>query len=192
MKSVLLTLSVLGVAMVAALPASFSFDGGADFNLNGTEQSYNFSGGSSGDLPDFGSLLPNLSSPNFGIPSLANFSLPSVIQNFGGAIPSPSNFNLSSIIPNYGGAIPWLSSLPSSIPNFAGAIPSLANFSLPSSIPNFAGAIPSLSNASLPSVIPSFSPSVVNFSVPVIVPSFGGSSIPFLGNGGQGGFPFFG
>ncbi|XP_035910565.1 ATP-dependent RNA helicase A-like [Anopheles stephensi] len=98
MKCILPLVSVLSVAIVAvvAIPASFHYGGGGGYNINGTGQSFNFSGDSNGTVPfpDFGRFLPNLTQPSggFGLPP---FNLPSSWANFTDSI--------SSIFPGLGG-----------------------------------------------------------------------------------------
>ncbi|XP_316533.2 uncharacterized protein LOC1277100 [Anopheles gambiae] len=92
MKSILVAFATLSVALVVvvAIPASFNYGGGGGYFINGTGQSFNFSGESNGTsipgLPDFGSFLPNLANltqqfggssgafPQFSIPSWTNFT----------------------------------------------------------------------------------------------------------------------
>ncbi|XP_053665523.1 uncharacterized protein LOC128714672 [Anopheles marshallii] len=100
MKCILSLLSALSVALVVAIPANFHYGGGGGYNINGTSQSFNFSGdsNSSSSLPDFGQFLPNLTQPSngFGFPQ---FALPSSWNNFTDAI--------SSIFPGFGGGFPF-------------------------------------------------------------------------------------
>uniref|UniRef100_A0A182SKV1 Uncharacterized protein n=1 Tax=Anopheles maculatus TaxID=74869 RepID=A0A182SKV1_9DIPT len=100
MKCILPLGAVLSVALVAvvAIPANFHYGAGGGYNINGTGQSFDFSGDSNGTapaFPDFGSFLPNLTQPlgsGFGLPA---FNLP----------PSWANFTdtISSIFPGLGG-----------------------------------------------------------------------------------------
>ncbi|XP_050075942.1 uncharacterized protein LOC126563349 [Anopheles maculipalpis] len=96
MKCILSLLSVLSVALVAvvAIPASFHYGGGGGYNINGTGQSFNFSGNSNGtdQFPDFGRLLPNLTQPSGGF-RFPQFTLP--WTNF--------TDSFSSIFPGLGG-----------------------------------------------------------------------------------------
>uniref|UniRef100_A0A1Y9IVY5 Uncharacterized protein n=1 Tax=Anopheles minimus TaxID=112268 RepID=A0A1Y9IVY5_9DIPT len=102
MACILSLLSALSVALVVvvAIPANFHYGGGGGFNINGTGQSFNFSGESDGipSLPDFGSFLPNLTQPSGGF-RLPQFDIPSAWTNFTNSI--------SSIFPGIGGGFPF-------------------------------------------------------------------------------------
>ncbi|XP_049298622.1 uncharacterized protein LOC125771724 [Anopheles funestus] len=102
MRCILSLLSAFSVALVVvvAIPANFHYGGGGGYNINGTGQSFNFSGDSNGtsSLPDFSQFLPNLTQPSngFGFPQ---FDISSAWTNF--------TNDISSIFPGIGGGFPF-------------------------------------------------------------------------------------
>uniref|UniRef100_A0A240PM67 Uncharacterized protein n=1 Tax=Anopheles epiroticus TaxID=199890 RepID=A0A240PM67_9DIPT len=101
MAFISLALSTLTVVIaVVAIPADVHYGGGGGYFINGSGQSFNFSGESNSTsgipgLPDFGSFLPNLTNLTqpFGGSSFPQFNIPSW-RNFTDAI--------SSIFPIFG------------------------------------------------------------------------------------------
>ncbi|XP_052897326.1 uncharacterized protein LOC128304204 [Anopheles moucheti] len=100
MKCILSLLSLLSVTLVVAIPANFHYSGGGGYNVNGTGQSFDFSGesNSTSSLPDFGQFLPNLTLPSNGF-GLPQFDPAAAWNNFTNTI--------SSIFPGIGGGFPF-------------------------------------------------------------------------------------
>uniref|UniRef100_A0A182T794 Uncharacterized protein n=1 Tax=Anopheles maculatus TaxID=74869 RepID=A0A182T794_9DIPT len=106
MKLIVTILSIIGLAMVFARPPHHHFGGGGGSFLNGTGQSYNFSGSSNDStrLPEFGFQQP----PNF--PGFGNgqpFGQPFFGQNGNGQ--GQGGFPSFGNGPPNGGGFPFFS-----------------------------------------------------------------------------------